>query len=169
MHKSSLNYQYQLVQIPVLRTDDPLAVYTHQQFLTFQYWRFFKLAPKLQIQNSAKTGPEPATTRPQINFTNHSTTHATCARSVGCSIYPSHVHSQLSNPLLGGWHCRFGKTADAIVFGLKNCLRYDRSQPCNSWIFSRKPQKTPFSGHFWYSFRPPFTSEISTFFEKPLV
>ena len=68
-----------------------------------------------------------------------------------------------SNPFLRGWTLRSGKTADAIVFGVKYCSRRDRSPPCHSTIFSRKPRKTRFSGHFLKIFQPPITPEICVF------
>jgi hypothetical protein len=108
-------------------------------------------------------GLEPRPYRSRDHHPSHWATPTPCAHSHVCGFYPSRVHSQLSIPLLGGWHCRFGKTVDAIVFALKNCSRYNRSQPCNSRKFLRKTRKTPFSGHFWHNCRPLITPKISTF------
>ncbi len=54
----------------------------------------------------------------------------------------------------------------AIVFGLKNCFRYDGSEPCHSRIFFRKPRKTRFSGHFLQNCRMMVSPEISDFLKN---
>ena len=70
---------------------------------------------------------------------------------------------KFSNRFFMGCTVKSGETADAIVFGVKYCSRRDRSPPCHSTIFSRKPRKTRFYGHFFQNFRPPVTPQICVF------
>ena len=53
--------------------------------------------------------------------------HARNGSAPRYAVFKQRVHSQLSNAFLRGWTVGSGKTDDAIVFALKNCLRYDRS------------------------------------------
>ena len=95
---------------------------------------------------------------------------ATLARFAVCIIYTHHVKTpELWHPFLRGCTAFSRKTADAIVFALKNCSRNDRRQNCHGRIFWRKLRKAAFSGHFCQNFRPPVRPSISTFSRHPPV
>ena len=92
--------------------------------------------------------------------------HAHTEHATVCGTYTQRVHSQFSNALLRGWTRESVKTADAIVFGVRNCSTRDSRRRCHSITFLRKPRKTPFSGHFSKNFQPPLAPEICIFLQK---
>ncbi len=139
------------------------------------------LAKEKQKISTAQTAVQPHTSQPNALtiqlLCRESNTHPTGReattltaglrahneRATLCGTYTRRVHSRLSNALLRGWTRESVKTADAIVFGVQNCLGRDSRSCCHSITFLRMARKTPFSGHFSKNFRPPFSSEICIF------